>query len=47
MLSIFGNGPCLFDCISMRAALKNETFVKFEEVNDKIYMVTLCLFVLA
>ncbi len=30
---------CL-NCISMRAALKNETFVKFEEVNDKIYMVT-------
>lgn len=35
----FSTGHVCLNCISMRAALENESFVKFEYLNDKIFMV--------
>lgn len=36
----WATGHVCLNCISMRAALENDTFVKFEDVGDKIYMIT-------
>lgn len=37
---IWNSGHVCENCISYRAVLENDTFVKFEEVDNKIYMIT-------